>query len=160
MECNFAAKRAKALVVSKCWDVRSDLTEYLEDLGVPSLVTDCFEDIPYLFFADYEPSYIFLGVDEFGGTAQLYDRLREMRNTMPNTAIILVSSELEGNEYGTHRLQLADISLCYPFTKLSLSLALKQAPGNLDVWKRRLVPSPVKSLAAWSADHGVLFLQR
>jgi len=137
MEYSLLAQRVKALVVSGSWDIRSDLVEYLEVFGVPSLMTDNFDDIPYLYLADYEPSYLFVGVDECGGPALLYDRLRKLRDSMPNTAIILISAEFSTDEYGTHRLQLADVSLRYPFTRPALFYALKQAPINLAVWKKR-----------------------
>lgn len=137
MEYSLLAQRAKALVVSGSWDIRTDIVEYLEYFSVPSLMTDDFDDIPYLYLADYEPSYMFVGVDEFGGPALLYDTLRKLRDSMPNTAIILISSEFSTDEYGTHRFQIADVSLRYPFTHPSLFYALKQAPINLALRKKR-----------------------
>jgi len=100
-------------------------------------MTDNFGDLPYLYLADYEPTYLFISVDEFGGPALLYNRLRDMRESMPNTAIILISAEFSTDEYGTHRLQLADVSLRYPFSRSTLFYALKQAPINLSLWKKR-----------------------
>lgn len=125
-------------MLAKCWDIRSGLVFHLEDAGVPNLMTDNFEDVPFLYQADGQPEYLFIGIDEFGGAAILYDQLREIRFSMPNTAIVLVSREFTTNEFGTHRLQLADVSLRFPFNQSSLLLALIQAPINLRVWQQRL----------------------
>jgi len=139
MKGNFAADRAKALVVSKNWDVLSDTSEYLPEFGIPFLFADSVEAVPYSFLRDYQPSYVFVSIDDFGGANFVYDQLHDLRQNMPNTAVILVSSEFATDEYGTHRLTLADVSLRFPFSKSSLLLALNQAPINLTAWKQRVV---------------------
>ncbi|RFP86227.1 hypothetical protein DZK27_14895 [Rhodobacteraceae bacterium 63075] len=137
MGYSLIADRVKALVISSNWDVRSDLTEYLAELGVPSLMASGFEGIPYAYLEDYQPDYVFVSIDDFGGPTLLYDQLHLLRQKLCDSSIILVSSEFEVDEYGTHRLPLADVSLRYPFAKSSLFLALKQAPINLGVWHSR-----------------------
>jgi hypothetical protein len=86
-----------------------------------------------------EDGVIFVSIDDFGGPTFVYDQLHDLRQNMPNTAVILVSSEFATDEYGTHRLTLADVSLRFPFSKSSLLLALNQAPINLTAWKQRVV---------------------
>ena len=137
MKSQFAADRAKALVVSKNWDVLSDFTEYLPEFGIPFLFADSLKAVPYSFLRDYQPSYVFVSIDDFGGPTLVYDQLHDLRQKMPNTAVILLSSEFATDEYGTHRLTLADVSLRFPFSKSSLLFALEQAPVNLSAWKQR-----------------------
>src|SRR6056297_462363 len=137
MDYVLISDRVKALVISSTWDVRSDLSEYLSDLGVPSLMTYSFDSVPYDYLEDYQPDYVLVSIDDFGGPALVYDQLRLLRQAFYHSSIVLVSSEFQVDEYGTYRLPIADISLRYPFSKSSLFLALKQAPLNLEVWHRR-----------------------
>lgn len=148
----FAHDRAKALIISKNWDVCSDLTEYLPEFGIPFLIAESFNTVPHSYLYDYQPSYIFVSVDDFGGPVCVYDQLSALRDNMTETAIILVSSEFATDEYGTHRLPLADVSLRYPFTKSSLLFALKQAPINLSVWSQRCVSMSASAVAV-SENH-------
>jgi len=138
MKSQFAADRSKALVVSKNWDVLSDFTEYLPEFDIPFLFAHSLKAVPYGFLSDYRRSYVFVSIDDFGGPTFVYDQLRDLRHNMPNTAVILVSSEFAVDEYGTHRLSLADVSLRLPFSKSSLLLALNQAPVNLLAWRQRV----------------------
>lgn len=144
---SFAHDRAKALIISKNWDVRSDLIEYLPEFGIPFLIAESFNAVPHDFLYDYQPSYIFVSVDDFGGPVFVYDQLSALRKNMTDTAVVLVSSEFATDDYGTHRLTLADVSLRYPFTKSSLLFALKQAPVNLSVWSQRCVSKSASPVA-------------
>lgn len=148
----FAHVRAKALIISKNWDVVSDLTEHLSEFGIPFIIAESFDTVPHNFLCDYQPSYIFVSVDDFGGPVCVYDQLIALRKNMTETAVILVSSEFATDEYGTYRLPVADVSLRYPFTKSSLLFALKQAPINLSVWSQRCVSMSASSSAV-SANH-------
>ena len=152
MKSQFAADRAKALIVSKNWDVSSALTEYLPEFGIPFIFADGFEAIPYNFLEDYRPDYVFISIDDFGGPTFVYDQLHGLRQNMPNTAVILVSDEFAVDEYGTHRLTLADVSLRFPLSKSSLLLALNQAPVNLSAWKQRIA-SQAQSPTALAVNH-------
>ncbi|WP_294619408.1 hypothetical protein [uncultured Roseovarius sp.] len=138
MKTRFAADRATAVVVSKTWDVLSDFNEYLPEFDIPFMFADSLEAVPYDFLRDYQATYVFVSIDDFGGPTIVYNQLRGLRQNMPNTAVILVSSEFAVDEFGTHRLMLADVSLRFPFSKSSLLFALNQAPVNLSTWRERV----------------------
>jgi len=142
MNSSFAGVRAKALILSQDWEVCSDIIEYLPEFGIPFIIAKDFHEIPYDFLRDYQTSYIFVSVDDFGGPIVVYDQLRKLRENMPHSAVILVSNEFTTDEYGTHRLTLADVSIRSPLSKSSLLLALQQAPVNLSVWSQRIASVP------------------
>ena len=81
--------------------------------------------------------FILVDADRFGGPAALYDRLRRMRALAPGAALVLLSAEFERDEYGTHRLYLADVSLTVPVMLHALELGLLQASVNNTKWRRR-----------------------
>jgi len=116
-------------------------------------VTCCEDYSEFMRHLDAIPgiNFAFIDVDSFGGIAAQYDRIREMRGRFPDVATILVSSDFSTDEFGTHRLFLADVSLRLPVTYSCLELALLQAPVNNRVWVQRLnsafTHAPTRSVA-------------
>lgn len=125
------------VVLSRSKIIRNVVAEMLEGEGVCSLVSDSFGDIPYFIVAEGVPQHLFVDIDGFGGIAVIYDQLRKIRETLPSTSIVLLSSDFETDDFGTHRIMLADVSVRLPLTYSNLQLALIQGPFNNEVWNRR-----------------------
>lgn len=97
-------------------------------------------------------NYIFIDLDSFDGIAAQFDTIKKLRETHADKSVVLLSSDFAMNEYGTHRLMLADVSLRLPVTMSSLEIALMQAPVNNKTWCHRMAatqdvaatPAPVR----------------
>lgn len=128
-----------AILLSKSYSIRQTISEMLESEGIGTLVSDSFEDIPHFVIAERDPEYLLIDIDEYGGVSVLYDRLRGLRDTLPRTAIIILSSEFKTDDFGTHRMMLADISIRLPMTYENMNLALIQGPLNNQIYNARQV---------------------
>ncbi|WP_417243984.1 hypothetical protein [Celeribacter sp.] len=89
---------------------------------------------------DTTVTHAFIDIDSFSGIAAQFDSIRHLRDSHPGLSIILLSDDFSMNEFGTHRLMLADVSLRIPVTIASLELALLQAPVNNAQWRNRADP--------------------
>lgn len=83
-------------------------------------------------------NFIMIDLDSFESLATQVNYLRHIRDTYPDRPLILMSEDFETNEFGTHRMMLADVSLRAPVPDASLEIALLQAPVNNLIWCSRL----------------------
>lgn len=137
MEYFFLAPHSKAIVVAKNWEVQTDLIEFLEEFQVPAVVRLDISNVLERDITDLDPTFLIVSIDDFGGPTEVLNSLFKLRERLSNTSVILVSSDFLTDNFDTHRLQVADVSLRYPLTKSSLFTALKQGPINLKTWKKR-----------------------
>ena len=124
------------IVLSKSKIMQNVISEMLEGEGFYSLISGNFKDITYFVSVEGVPDYLFIDIDSFEGVAVIYDQLRNIRETLPHTTVVLLSSDFETDEFGTHRIMLGDVSVRLPLTYSNLQLALLQGPMNNEIWNR------------------------
>lgn len=81
--------------------------------------------------------WIAVDLDSLGGITRIFETLRDLRDALPATPVILLSRDFSRNDYGTHRLSLGDVSIRVPFTVNAFEIGLLQAQVNNKLWQAR-----------------------
>lgn len=68
---------------------------------------------------------VFLNLDAFCDICDAVDRLRKFRLEFPNVAVVLVSSDVRGDDFGRERAPICDATLRAPITLPRLKTALE-----------------------------------
>lgn len=84
-----------------------------------------------------QPSHVVMDIESLGGISTAYAMIRRFRDRYPQVPVILISAEFAGDDLGTERLALCDVSLRVPFTFAALDLALREAATNNAAWQDR-----------------------
>ena len=80
---------------------------------------------------------LLVDLDTLGGVAALADDLMRLRQSRPDIAVVLMSEEVAGHDFGLERLALTDVTLRLPCSFASFEFALTEAPINNAVWQER-----------------------
>ena len=83
---------------------------------------------------------LLVDLDTVGGVAAIAGDLMRLRAGRPDIAVVLLSEEVSGHDFGLERLALADVTLRLPCAFSSFELALTEAPINNAVWQERQAP--------------------
>lgn len=104
-------------------------------------------------WSSFKLTHILVDVDGLGGISVIYSELRRIRDTIPELAVILVSSEFSADDFSLERLPLCDACLRARFTADGLDFAMTEsADVNNKVWQTRL--EELQMIAVNSADRG------
>lgn len=80
---------------------------------------------------------LLVDLDTLGGVAAIAADLMRLREGRPDIAVVLLSEEVSGHDFGLERLALADVTLRLPCAFASFEFALTEAPINNAVWQER-----------------------
>lgn len=133
----FDGPDANCVLLSTRPHVISRMVEVFEENEASIHQVGSYEALERALADDKAINFILIDVDSVGNLAAQIGYLRHVRETYPDKAAILMSDEFETNEFGTHRMMLADVSLRTPVLDASLEMALLQAPKNNAVWCQR-----------------------
>ena len=93
----------------------------------------------YLATAGSRHVHVIFDLDSFGGITEVYDGLRNVRDTYPKVRVIVVSGSFLVNDFDLERLPLCDASLRWPVRSKTLEEAFHHADTNNKVWNKRLM---------------------
>ena len=93
----------------------------------------------YLATAVSRHVHVIFDLDSFGGITEVYDGLRNLRDTYPKVRVIAVSGSFLVNDFDLERLPLCDASLRWPVRSKTLEEAFHHADANNKVWNKRLM---------------------
>lgn len=133
----FDGPDANCVLLSTRPHVISRMVEVFEENEASIHQVGSYEALERALADDKAINFLLIDVDSVGNLAAQIGYLRHVRETYPDKAAILMSDEFETNEFGTHRMMLADVSLRTPVLDASLEMALLQAPENNAVWCQR-----------------------
>lgn len=134
----FDGPDAHCVILSKRAYVISRMVQVFRENEATIHQVDDYAALERAITKDDSINFIMIDVDTHDNLCAQVDRLRHIRDTYPDKATILLSDEFETDEFGTHRMMLADVSLRTPVLDASLEIALLQAPVNNLVWCSRL----------------------
>lgn len=143
----YAVDSGTETVVAMIGGYTSDLTraaEYLSKQGKPIIFSDSLSSVQSLQCMDHRGtvhklSHIIVDVDALGGVSAIYQELRRVRNSVPDLAVILMSSDFSVDDYSLERLPLCDASIRSNFTFAGLEFAFTEAiEVNNKIWQSRL----------------------
>lgn len=119
-----------------------DLTGWFGALGLPVNICKNTRDLAnYMEVTFSRPSLIVVEVDSIGGFEEILDPLFEIRVSYPEILVVLISSELSGNDFSVSRLNIADICLKHPPVTFEIEDVLKIAFSNNKKWRDRNIAS-------------------
>mgnify|MGYP000123786629 CR=1 FL=1 len=122
------------LLLSPSSIVAQTVGEMLEISGVITLTCGELQDIFSYTNHNLKLDYLVIDVDGCGGLAALTSQLRDLRISLAETNIILLSSDFDEDDFCGGQMMLADVSLRLPVSYFALDLALVQAPINRSIW--------------------------
>ena len=90
---------------------------------------------------------LILDIDGFGGPELVVARLADLRQRHPSLPVVVISAEVQFNDFTAERLAICDVTLRAPVSAPALELALAEAAVNNLLWQARRVrdrsqPSP------------------
>ena len=115
------------------------IRDFSRDAGVEILLFDTSALSASYPIARAKPDLVIIDLETAGGIASAYSDLRKFRDQHAQIPVILLSHEYAGDDFGTDRLALCDISLRAPFSFQALNFALHEAEVNNAVWQKRLL---------------------
>lgn len=82
-------------------------------------------------------SMLILDIDGFGGPELVVARLMDLRRRHPSLPVIVISAEVQFNDFTAERLTICDVTLRAPVSAPALELALAEAAVNNLLWQAR-----------------------
>jgi len=156
----FDGPDAKCILLSKRPFVLNSLRDLLEQNEAELLQVADYPALDRTLRSDPEINFVIIDLDSFDSVISQFEPLSRMRVAHRDRPTILLSSEFETDEFGSHRRMLGDISLRVPVLHASLEIALLQAPVNNCEWQKHLdsVPSGTPPLVRKSRRERVSHL--
>ena len=78
-----------------------------------------------------------IDIDGFGGPDLVVARLIDLRRRHPTLPVILISGDVQFNDFTTERLAICDVTLRAPVSPAALQLGLAEAAVNNLLWQAR-----------------------
>lgn len=108
--------------------------EWFRALGVRCYVLDSLDDaVGVLADNPLRWGFLFVSIDDFGGPLEIVDDLAKMRRRLAQVPTIIMSAGFGRNDFGTGRLQVADVSLRLPMSLAALESAVEEAVPNCQI---------------------------
>lgn len=88
---------------------------------------------------------LIVDIDGFGGPELVVARLMDLRRRHPSLPVIVVSADVQFNDFTTERLAICDVTLRAPVSAPALELALAEAAVNNLLWQARQYRNRIKA---------------
>ena len=92
-------------------------------------------------------SVVLIAIDDFGGITGVIEDLLQLRRALPSLPVILLSNEVNGDDFSSVRKHLCDVTLRLPLSLPRLNLGLCEAAVNNADWVEHSRQSQAKSYA-------------
>ena len=132
------------LIVGEKRDNARLLVDCLRDQGIEILTCKSLGDVRSRNrFAHrwrlFSVSHLVVDVDDLGGIETIYSDLRRIRDTIPDLAVILISSRFAVDDFSLERLALCDASIRAKSSFAGIEFALSESLSvNNKAWQARL----------------------
>lgn len=123
-----------ALLLSRS-DALTYASEWIVDAGFWVAHSQCLQhELQSMIQTTQKWSVILIAIDDFGGITAVIEDLLRLRRALPGVPVILLSSEVHGDDFSSVRKHLCDVTLRLPLSLPRLNLGLCEAVVNNAEW--------------------------
>lgn len=94
---------------------------------------------------------LFAEIDGFGGIGGTFDLLRDLRQTVPDVPVVILTQDVSGHDLTAERLPICDATLHQPFCEAALGDGIAAALRNNRLWRRRVTRRAFMDEIHWLA---------